>query len=95
MSFRNKSLKENLDRITNPSVLREGEQWRAEVTGIGENRWSRNDVTYPTREEAKQWLDKLSMRWTGYDMSRVVPADTPQGEQVDPNDPTIYQIFRR
>lgn len=69
-------------------------QFRADVTGIGENRWSNNAMVYDTEEEAKAWLDGLSMRWFGYDMARVVSADTPSKETVDPGDPAIYQNFR-
>lgn len=69
-------------------------QFRADVTGIGENSWSNNAMVYDTEDEAKDWLAGLSMRWFGYDMARVVPADTPTKEPVDMNDPTIYQNFR-
>lgn len=95
MSFRDKTLKENLDRISGKSRLMEGEEWRAEVTGIGEDKWSSNGVTYGTPEEAKKWLDNLSGKWFGYDMSRIVPISTPRNEPADPKDPAIYQNFRK
>lgn len=69
-------------------------KYRAEVTGIGENTWSNNAMEYDTPEEAKAWLDQKKFSWTGYDMGRVVPADTPKKQPVDMSDPAIYQNFR-
>ena len=70
-------------------------KYRAEVTGLGEDVWSTNSMTYDTIEEAKQWLDGLSMRWFGYDMSRVVDTNTPDREKVDIVTQEIYQNFRK
>jgi hypothetical protein len=72
-----------------------GVKYRAEVTGIGENVWSGNAMEYDTEQEAKEWLDGLSGRWFGYDMSRVVPVTTPRGQKVDLVNDVIYQNFRR
>ena len=70
-------------------------KFRAEVTGTGENRWSTNGIEYDTEEQAKQWLNRLSDRWFGYDMSRVVPTTTPKGQPVDLANDDIYQNFRK
>jgi hypothetical protein len=70
-------------------------KFRAEVTGKGENVWSNNAVEYDTEEEAKKWLDGLSNRWFGYDMSRVVPTTTPPRQPVDMEKDILYQNFRR
>lgn len=72
-----------------------GEKFRAEVTGKGENVWSTNAMEYNTEQEAKDWLDGLSGRWFGYDMSRVVPVSIPKGQPVDMENDVIYQNFRR
>ncbi len=69
-------------------------KYRADVAGIGENRWSNNSKEYDTPEEAKKWLDGLASRWFGYDLSRVVPTDTPVNEPVDMNG-EFYQNFRK
>jgi len=74
--------------------LGQGEKFRAEVTGKGENRWSGNAMEYDTEEEAKEWLNNLANRWFGYDMSRVVPVSVPTGQQVDMENDVIYQNFR-
>ncbi len=72
-----------------------GVKYRAEVTGIGENRWSTNAMEYDTEQQAKEWLDGLSGRWFGYDLSRVVPTTTPKDQPVDMMNDVIYQNFRR
>jgi hypothetical protein len=69
--------------------------FRAEVTGAGENVWSTNAIEYNTEEEAKKWLDGLSGRWFGYDMSRVVPSSVPKGQPVNLQSDIIYQNFRK
>ena len=69
--------------------------YRAEITGINENVWSTNSLEYDTPEKAKHWLDKLSDRWFGYDLSRVVETTTPLGEHVDLEKNEIYQNFRK
>lgn len=70
-------------------------QYRAEVAGVRENVWSTNAKVFNSEEEAKAYLDDLGSRWFGFDMSRVVPVTTPQGEQVDFADPKIYQNYRK
>lgn len=70
------------------------EKFRAEVTGIKENTWSGNGMEFYTPEEAKAYLDSLALRWFGYDLGRVVPADTPKGQNVDLVNNDIYQNFR-
>jgi hypothetical protein len=71
------------------------EKFRAEVTGIGEMVWSSNAMEYDTEAQAKEWLDGLSTRWFGYDLSRVVTVDTPQRQPVLFESDTFYQNFRR
>jgi len=70
-------------------------KYRAEVTGKGEDVWSANGKEYNTEQEAKDWLDDLGFRWTGYDASRVVTVDTPRQEAFDATDSRIYQNWRR
>jgi hypothetical protein len=72
-----------------------GTKWRADVAGKDEANWSNNGMEYNTSVEVRNWLDGLAGRWFGYDMSRVVPTTTPKREAIDPNDPTIYQNFRK
>lgn len=71
------------------------EKFRAEVTGIKEMSWSGNSIEYDTPEEAKKWLDGLAGRWTGFDMSRVVPVSTPISQPVDFETQELYQNFRK
>jgi len=68
-------------------------RYRADIAARGENVWSNNAMEYETMEEVKAWLDDLSLRWYGYDMSRIVSADTPKNEQVLPEQ-KVYQNFR-
>ena len=87
-----------LDELINKridKILKEGSvKYRAEVTGIKEDRWSTNALTYNTEKEAERWLDNLKMRWFGYDMGRVVPTTTPKNEKVNTKTQKIYQNFR-
>ena len=69
--------------------------YRTEVVGVNENWWSTNGLRYDNIEEAKKWLDNLAMRWFGYDMSRVVDAETPEHEEVNLEKNELYQDFRR
>lgn len=70
-------------------------KFRAEVAGIMENTWSSNGVEFDSIEQAKEWLDKLSGRWFGYDLGRVVSVDIPRGEKVNIETDDIYQNFRK
>lgn len=70
-------------------------KYRAEVTGVRENKWSSNAMEYDTEEEAKDWLRGLATRWFGYDMSRVVPTTVPKGQPVDMENDVLFQNFRR
>ena len=69
-------------------------KFRAEVTGIREMTWSCNSLEYDTPQEAEAWLKGLAGRWTGYDMSRVVPVDTPMNQPVNFDTDTFFQNFR-
>lgn len=81
-------------RTASPSRYDGGGAWKAQVAGNGESTWSGNGVTFDTPEEAKAWIADLSMKWFGFDLGRVVPADTPTGEPVDLSDPQITHNFR-
>lgn len=91
-NFSGKALNEDLGL---DGGQQQGEKFRAEVTGVRENVWSTNGMEYNTEEEAKKWLDGLSGRWFGYDMSRVVPTSTPRNQPVNVNSDVIYQNFRK
>jgi hypothetical protein len=69
--------------------------FRVQFAGVTENTWSSNNLFFETKGEAAQHaLDKLLV-WSGADMARVVPADTPsRGEVVSVNDPTIVVNYR-
>jgi len=86
-------------KITRPATMQKGgqagEKYRAEVAATGENRWSNNSMEYDTPEEAKQWLDGLSGRWFGYNLSRVVPVSTPYNQPVDMGNDELYQNYRK
>lgn len=78
----------------NDNMETEKVKYRAEVTGINENVWSGNAIEYDTIEEAEQYLNNLSMKWFGYDMSRIVPTTTPTRQKVDYDNDMFYQDFR-
>lgn len=88
---------ESVSNITGmiPERVLNEEKWRAEVTGIGEDKWSSNSMEYPSEQDAKKYLDKLSSRWFGYDLGRVVPSSTPKGQKVDTKSQNIHQNFRK
>ena len=68
--------------------------FKVQVTGIRENTWSGNGLTFETREDATTYAKDLMSRWTGCDMGRVVPVETPNGEVVDYNDEQIVLSYR-
>jgi hypothetical protein len=72
-----------------------GVKYRAEVGGIGENRWSGNAMEYDTEDEAKDWLRGLASRWFGYNISRVVPVSVPTNQDIDLSDPLMFQNYRK
>lgn len=69
--------------------------FKAEVAGIGEDVWSGNALLFGTREAAEAYIYDLAGRWFGFDLGRVVTADTPKRQPVDLNDPTIVYNARR
>lgn len=71
------------------------EEYRADIAGIKESHWSTNEMTFPTIDKVKAYLDGLSLRWFGYDMARIVPNSEPTGQEIDMEDPLIYQNFRK
>jgi len=73
--------------------MNEKPKYRADIGALNENVWSNNSMEYDSYEEVKSWLDDLSMRWFGYDLSRIVTIDTPKNEPIDFNG-EFYQKFR-
>ena len=71
------------------------EKYRTDIGGVGEDVWSTNAKTFNTEEEAKKWLDNLSGRWFGYDLSRVVLTSTPKRQKINLKKDKIYQNFRK
>lgn len=71
------------------------EKYRAEITGVGEMKWSTNAMKFATEDEAKSWASDLSCRWTGMDAARVVPDSTPMDESFDAADPAIFFNVKR
>jgi hypothetical protein len=69
-------------------------KYRADVTGINESSWSTNGVEFNSEEQTKRYLDGLAERWFGFDMSRVVPVDTPKHQPVDFENHIFYQNCR-
>lgn len=69
--------------------------FKAEVAGIGEDVWSGNALLFGTREAAEAYILELSTRWFGFDLGRVVTADTPPRQPVNLSDPTIVYNARR
>jgi len=69
-------------------------KYRADIAAVGESRWSNNGMEYDTPEEAKNWLDGLSLRWFGYDLARVVSTDVPTNQPIDFSKDEFYQKFR-
>ena len=69
-------------------------KYRAEFGGVREGVWSRNGLEFDTVEEATDYAFALLARWTGADIARVVPTDTPDREAVDMADPAIVVSYR-
>jgi len=70
-------------------------KYRTEVVGVGEDVWSSNGKLFDTQGEAKEWLDNLSVRWMGYNVSRIVFENVPKGQNYDPEFDNVYQNFRK
>lgn len=68
--------------------------WKAQVAGVGEDVWSENSLRFETHDQAAQYVFDLSRRWFGFDLGRVVHADTPNREPVDLTDPSIVYNVR-
>jgi hypothetical protein len=68
--------------------------YRAEFTGVRENVWSHNALTFETESAAKDYALDLLGRWMGADMARVVDDETPKREPLDTNDPRIVANYR-
>jgi len=64
-------------------------RYRYEVAPVGDKNWGSNQVSYATWKEAKEGAEELLSRWMGVDMARVVTADTPRSQPIDPDDPFI------
>lgn len=69
--------------------------FKAQIAGCGEKEWSENALTFGTKEEATTYARDLLSRWTGADMARVVPVETPNREPIDTSDPAIVLNYRR
>lgn len=68
---------------------------KVQVAGVGEDVWSENALRFDTTEEATDYAHDLLGRWYGADLARVVPADTPNRESIDLNDPKIVINYRK
>lgn len=68
---------------TKPPTPSEG-KYRVDVQGVGDTRWNSNAKRFATPKEADDYGDDLLMRWSGAKEYRVVPVDTPEREQVTP-----------
>lgn len=85
-----------IDSLEKPQPKQpESIKYRAEVAGTNENIWSGNAIEYDTVKDAQDYLTKLSSKWFGYDLSRVVPATTPDRQKVDFENDVFFQIFRK
>lgn len=71
------------------------QRFKAQFAGVRESVWSGNAITFATQAEARDHALDLLCRWTGADMARVVPAETPTHEPIDPADPAIVANYRR
>jgi hypothetical protein len=64
------------------------EQFRVDVQGVGETVWASNALRFDTEEEADTYARDLYIRWTGMASWRVVPASTPEREEIVPEKDT-------
>lgn len=62
--------------------------YRVDVTTDGQG-WATNALRFATESEAKDYAVDLSGRWLAVRACRVVVADTPDRERVDPLDKRI------
>lgn len=69
--------------------------YKYQIAGIREQVWSENMIRFQTPEEAKEGAKELLGRWMGADLARVVPAETPNREAVDMDDPQILVNYRK
>ena len=76
-------------------MTHEIKKFRAEVTGIKEMRWSCNALTHDSVEEAESYLNDLSGRWFGFDLSRIVNSDVAKNQPVNLKTDVFYQNFRK
>lgn len=74
------------------------EKYRVDVVDFGTVRgypdphWASNGLRFDTREDATAYADNLSWSWLALAAYRVVPADTPTGEEYteESADKTFY-----
>lgn len=71
------------------------QQYRIDVGGVGETRWSNNSLTFDSHDKAALYADDLLGRWTGGDIARVVTTDVPKHEPINLSDERIVVDYRR
>ncbi len=75
--------------MTRPSTDRSPGRWKVQYGGVGSATWSENAMTFDDEAAAKAYASDLLSRWTGADIARAVPVETPTGGVIDPADPAI------
>ena len=61
--------------------------WRPEVIADNSGKWVPNAMRFATEEEAKIWVDDLSMRWMAVRETRVAPSPDPVNYRIVKGDP--------
>lgn len=70
-------------------------RWKVQVGPVNEDHWAQNALTQDNEEEAKAYAQDLLSRWTGADIARVVPVETPARTPIDLDDPAIVINYRK
>ena len=59
--------------------------FKPEVIADSSGKWSSNALRFATEEEARIYVDDLTMRWTAVRDTRVVEAEEPVTARLDRN----------
>lgn len=60
--------------------------FRVDVQGVNETRWATNALRFTTEDAAEAYARDLWSRWMGCSGWRIVTADTPDREDINPED---------
>jgi len=56
--------------------------WAPEVIADSSGKWTGNLLRFATEQEARMWVDDLSMRWISVQETRVVQSEDPVNYRI-------------